>query len=45
MGCAAKVSEDTKDYRPNMGVTSSILFGLEYAAGLRDGNGRSELDP
>ena len=33
------------DYRPNMGVTSSMLLGLEYAAGLRDGSGRSTLDP
>lgn len=32
-------------YRPNMGVTSSMLLGLEYAAGLREGNGRSELVP
>jgi hypothetical protein len=33
------------DYRPNMGVTSSMLLGLEYAAGLREGSGRSELVP
>jgi hypothetical protein len=32
-------------YRPNMGVTSSMLFGLEYADGLRNGSGRSELVP
>ena len=33
------------DYRPNMGVTSSMLLGLEYAAGRREGSGRSALDP
>jgi len=33
------------NYRPSMGVTSSMLLGLEYAAGLRDGSGRSELVP
>lgn len=32
-------------YRPSMGVTSSMLLGLEYAAGLRDGSGRSALVP
>ncbi len=32
-------------YRPSIGVTSSMLLGLEYAAGLRDGSGRSALVP
>lgn len=37
--------EEEPGYRPSMGVTSSMLLGLEYAAGLRDGNGRSALVP
>lgn len=48
--CSAAVTPKMRglrrtSYRPNMGVTSSMLFGLEYAAGRREGSGRSELVP
>lgn len=33
------------NYRPSMGVTSSMLLGREYAVGLREGSGRSALVP